>query len=247
VSRLKGKIAYITGAGGGIGRALCERFLAEGARVVATDIDAQAAGAAVAGGGDRALALQVDAGDGEQVQASLTRAVETFGALNVLCNVAGGSSMQDDRVTEAPEEEFWRVIRLDLFGTFLACKYGIPELVKAGGGSVVNLTSVGAIIALPNWDCYTAAKGGVAALTRSMAVGYAAENVRVNAIAPGMIMTSRVAARERAGRVKELADRHLLGFGVPEDVAHMAVYLASDESRIVTGQVLSVDSGVSIN
>jgi NAD(P)-dependent dehydrogenase (short-subunit alcohol dehydrogenase family) len=247
MSRLKGKIAFVTGAGGGIGRAICERFLFEGARVVATDIDVAAASAAVAGGGDRALALPVDAGEGEQVREAMARAVETFGALNVLCNVAGGSSMRDDRVTEAPEEEFWRVIRLDLFGTFLACKYGIPELVKAGGGSVVNLTSVGAIIALPNWDCYTAAKGGVAALTRSMAAGYSADNVRVNAIAPGVILTPRVAARERTGRVKELADRHMLGLGVPEDVAHLAVYLASDEARIVTGQVLSVDSGVSIN
>jgi NAD(P)-dependent dehydrogenase (short-subunit alcohol dehydrogenase family) len=247
VSRLNGKIAYVTGAGGGIGRAICERFLAEGARVVATDIDVQAATAAVASGSDRALALAVDAGDSDQVQAALARAVETFGALNVLCNVAGGSSTQDGRVTEAPEEEFWRVIRVDLFGTFLTCKYGIPELVKAGGGSVVNMTSIGAIMALPNWDCYTAAKGGVAAMTRSMAVGFSAENVRINAIAPGMIMTPRIAGRERTGRVKELADRHMLGFGEPEDVAHMAVYLASDESRIVTGQVMSVDSGLSIN
>jgi NAD(P)-dependent dehydrogenase (short-subunit alcohol dehydrogenase family) len=247
MSRLKGRIALVTGAGGGIGRAICERFLAEGASVVACDINADAAAEAVAAGGEHGLALQVDAGDPEQVRASVARAVETFGALNVLCNVAGGSSMQDARVTEAPEEEFWRVIRLDLFGTFLTCKYGIPELIKAGGGSVINLTSMGALVALPDRDCYTAAKGGVAAMTRSMAVNYGAERVRVNAIAPGIIMTPRVAGRERTGRVKELADRHLLGVGKPEDVAHMAVYLASDEARIVTGQVLSVDSGVTID
>lgn len=247
MSRLKGKIAYVTGAGGGIGRAICERFLAEGASVIATDINLDAAAAAVAAGGDRGLALQVDAGDGEQIRAAVARGVDTFGALNVLCNVAGGSSMEDARVTEAPEEEFWRVIRLDLFGTFLSCKYGIAELMRAGGGSVVNLTSMGALVALPDRDCYTAAKGGIAAMTRSMAANYGADKVRVNAIAPGMILTPRVAGRERAGRVEQLADRHLLGTGVPEDVAHMAVYLASDESRIVTGQVLSVDSGVTID
>ncbi|MER8073021.1 SDR family oxidoreductase [Streptomyces sp. NPDC094034] len=247
MSRLKGRIAYVTGAGGGIGRAICERFLAEGASVLATDIDLGAAETAVAAGGDRGVALQVDAGDSDQVQAALARGVEIFGALNVLCNVAGGSSTQDARVTEAPEEEFWRVIRLDLFGTFLVCKYGIPELIRAGGGSVINLTSMGALVALPDRDCYTAAKGGVAAMTRSMAAGYGADKIRVNAIAPGMVMTPRVARRERIGRVKELAERHLLGIGVPEDVAHMAVYLASDESRIVTGQVLSVDSGVTID
>lgn len=247
MGRLSGAIAYLTGAGGGIGRAVCERFREEGACVVATDIDGAAAASAVDGGGDGALALAVDAGDPEQVRAAIDRTVAAFGGLTVLCNIAGGSSTRDARITDASDDEFWRVIRLDLYGTFLSCKYAIPHLIRAGGGSVINFTSMGALMAIPDRDCYTAAKGGVAAMTRSMAIGYGAEGVRVNAIAPGMIMTPRVAGRERSGRIAQIADRHVLGIGTPLDIAHMAVFLASDESRLVTGQVLSVDSGVTIS
>ncbi|MCB1468212.1 MAG: SDR family oxidoreductase, partial [Rhizobiaceae bacterium] len=147
----------------------------------------------------------------------------------------------------APEEEFWRVIKLDLYGTFLCCKYAIPEIAKAGGGSVVNMSSMAALMALTERDCYTAAKGGVAALTRSMAVEYAPDKIRVNAIAPGLVMTPRaerlLGEREE---IRRLADMHLLGPCKPLDIADMAVYLASDEARVVTGQVMSVDSGVTI-
>lgn len=250
MGRLTGKVAFVTGAGGGIGRAVCERFLAEGACVTATDIDAAAAAAAVGGAvaDGRALALRCDAGDSDSVRAAVAAAVDAFAGLHVLCNVAGGSSQQDGIVTEAPEEEFWRVIRLDLFGPFLSCKHGIPELVKAGGGSVINLTSMGALMALPALDCYTAAKGGVAALTRSVAAGYGHAGVRVNAIAPGITLTPRVVGRmQETGPVADLAARHLLGLVEPEGVAQMAVYLASDESRFVTGQILSVDSGVTVH
>lgn len=248
--RLIGKVAFVTGAGGGIGRAICARFLAEGAAVAATDINADAAGEAVAvaaAGGGRALALACDAGDSDSVHEAVARTVAEFGALNTLCNVAGGSSPRDGIVTEAPEEEFWRVIRLDLFGTFLSCKHGLPALIRAGGGSVINMTSMAALMAIPERDCYTAAKGGVAALTRSLAAGYAQHGVRVNAIAPGITLTPRVKARAGTGRVSQLAERHLLGVCDPVDIAHMAVYLASDESRVVTGQILQVDSGVTIH
>jgi NAD(P)-dependent dehydrogenase (short-subunit alcohol dehydrogenase family) len=150
-------------------------------------------------------------------------------------------------VTEAPEDEFWRTIRLDLFGTFLCCKYGLPELIKAVGGSVINMSSMVALMAVADRDCYTAAKGGVSALTRSMAAHYAQYAIRVNAIAPGIVMTPRVQVfMESSEKLRELIGIHLLGPAEAVDIAHMAVYLASDESRVVTGQVFPVDSGATI-
>jgi NAD(P)-dependent dehydrogenase (short-subunit alcohol dehydrogenase family) len=250
LSRLKGKIAFVTGAGGGIGRSLCERYLAEGAHVAATDINLELAKAAVSSArlNDNAIALCCDAGDSESVRAAIARTVDTFGHLNVLCNVAGGSTAQDGAVTEVADEEFWRAIRVDLYGTFLGCKHGLPELIKAGGGSVINMASMVALMAVPGRDCYTAAKGGVVALTRSMAAEYAGYSIRVNAIAPGITLTGRVRSMiDSNDAVRKLAERHLLGLAEPSDVSDMAVYLASDESRIVTGQVFPIDGGVTIS
>jgi NAD(P)-dependent dehydrogenase (short-subunit alcohol dehydrogenase family) len=248
LTRLNGKIAFVTGAGGGIGRAICERFLAEGAVVAAADINPDLVdllGTAEAKG--RFIALRCDVGDSDSVRDAIAQTVEAFGSLNVICNVAGGSTSQDGCVTEAPESEFWRAIKLDLFGTFVCCKHGLPELIKAGGGSVINMASMVALMAVPERDCYTAAKGGVIALTRSMAAGYAHHAIRVNAIAPGITRTPRVQAYLDANSGENsLAARHLLGLAEPIDIAHMAVYLASDESRVVTGQVLAIDSGVTI-
>ena len=180
--------------------------------------------------------------------ARLAGKVATFGRLDVLHNNAGGSTPQDNTVIDAPLEEFWRVITLDLFGTFLGCRCGIPALIRSGGGSVINMTSNLALMGITGRDCYTAAKGGIAALTRSLAVEFAPQRVRVNAIAPSATMTDRV-KKLMAGNpaIDKLAQSHLLGLIQPEDIANAALYLASDESRMVTGQILSVDSGVTIS
>lgn len=248
MDRLNNKIAFISGAGGGIGRAICKRFAEEGARIAAIDINLASAQAAIADlDPGRTMALKSDASDPDDVQAAIAQVVKTFGALNVICNVAGGSTPADNCVTEAPIEEFWRAIKLDLFGTFLCCKYGLPELMKAGGGSVINMTSMAALVAIPKRDCYTAAKGGVSAMTRSMAAHYARYGIRINAIAPSVTTTPRVSAQlEVSEALRNMEATHLLGFLEPLDVAQMAVFLASDESAKVTGQILAVDSGVTI-
>jgi NAD(P)-dependent dehydrogenase (short-subunit alcohol dehydrogenase family) len=252
--RLAGKVAFITGGGGGIGSATARRFAQEGARVVVADIDvaageaaAKAARAAAANSGGDAHFIRCDVTERTSVVAAIAETVARYAKLDVLHTNAGGSTLEDGPVTEAPEEEFWRAIKLDLYGTFLCSKLGIPEIIKAGGGSVINMSSNVALMALPGRDCYTAAKGGIASMTRSMAVEYAPHKIRVNAIAPSVTLTDRV-RRLLAGNagVSKLAESHLLGLGQPIHIADMAVYLASDEAAITTGQILSVDSGVTI-
>lgn len=248
MARLDGKVAFITGGGTGIGRATALLFAGEGARVVIADIDAAAGEESAQLAGNGAIAIRTDVTDEASLQASLRTTVDKFGRLDVLHNNAGGSTAADNTAVEAPLDEFWRAIKLDLYGTFLGCRLGIPALIKSGGGSVINMSSNVALMGVPGRDCYTAAKGGIAAITRSLAVAYAPQKVRVNAIAPSATMTKRV-RRLVAGNaaLTKLADSHLLGLIEPEDIAGMALYLASDESRMVTGQVLPVDSGVTIS
>ena len=254
MARLTGKVAFITGGGGGIGRATAERFAEEGAKVVIAEIDketgaaaAQSARAGAKNSGGDAHFIHCDIRERAQVEAAMAETVARFGGLTILHNNAGGSTPQDGPVTEAPEEEFWRAIRLDLYGTFLCSKLGIPHMIKSGGGSIINMSSIVALKALPGRDCYTAAKGAIAALTRSMAVEYAGDKIRVNAIAPGVVLTERVKKLLQGSKdIEKLAATHLLGLGLPIHMADMAVYLASDEAAITTGQILSVDSGATV-
>jgi NAD(P)-dependent dehydrogenase (short-subunit alcohol dehydrogenase family) len=248
MARLEGKVAFITGAGTGIGRCTAELFAREGARVAIAEIDGpsgEETAHRIAGSGGVAIAIQTDVGNPDSVAAAIRRAMGHYGRLDVLHNNAGGSTDVDSNAVDAPLEEFWRAIRVDLFGTFLGCRFGIPEIVRSGGGSVVNMASVVALMGFPGRDCYTAAKGGVAALTRSLAVEFGPKRVRVNAIAPTVTLTERVRAL-LAGNpaMQALAETHLLGLGEPMDMAQAALYLASDESRIVTGTILPVDSGL---
>ena len=251
MARLDGKIAFITGGGSGIGRAASVLFARENAKVIVADINLtgaeETAQQAIAAGGD-AIALHMDVTEPDSWQAGLAKATEKYGRINVLYNNAGGSTQVDDTAVDVPLEEFWRAIKLDLFGTFLGCRFGIPELIKAGGGSVINMASNVALMGFPGRDAYTAAKGGIAAITRSLAVSYAPQKVRVNAIAPSVTLSPRVIALMAANAaVKKIGESHLLGLGEPMDVAYAAIYLASDESRITTGSILRVDSGVTIS
>jgi len=251
MGRLQGKVALITGAGTGIGRATAQAMAREGACVVVAELNA-AAGEQTAQlvhqAGGRAISVVTDVTEPESMKAAVDRAVAEFGALHVLHNNAGGSTNIDSTVIDAPIEEFWRVIKLDLFGTFLGCRFGIPAIIASGGGSVINMSSNVALMGIPGRDCYTAAKGGVASMTRSMAVEFAPSKVRVNAIAPSATMTARVRALVAGNpALDKLAQSHLVGLIEPEDIANMAVFLASDESRVVTGHVYPVDSGVTIS
>lgn len=246
--RLAGKVALITGAGTGIGRETAILFAREGARVAIAEIDKASGEETAHLAGNGAIAIATDVTDPDSVERAIRTAVGQFGALHILHNNAGGSTAADNTAVEAPLEEFWRAIKLDLYGTFLGCRFGIPAIINSGGGSVINMSSNVALMGVAGRDCYTAAKGGIAAITRSLAVAYAAQKVRVNAIAPSATMTARV-RQLVAGNpaLQKLADSHLLGLIEPGDIAHCALYLASDESRMVTGQVLSVDSGVTIS
>jgi NAD(P)-dependent dehydrogenase (short-subunit alcohol dehydrogenase family) len=248
MGRLAGKAAFITGAGSGIGRRAAEKFAREGALVTIAELDAVAGEAtrrSIEAAGGNACFLQTDVTDEDSVRSSLEQSVRTFGTLNILYNNAGGSSLADGPVTECPLDEFWRAIRLDLFGTWLVCRFGIPELVRAGGGSVINTSSVVAHVGWSGKDAYTAAKGGIAAITRSMAVEFAPHKVRVNAVAPCITRTTRVVEQsDQLDAQRQLGGRHLLGIAEPEDVALAALFLASDESVRTTGHILQVDSGL---
>ncbi len=252
--RLEGKVAFITGGGGGIGRATAERFAQEGAKVVIAEINpdvgepaAEAARLFGEDTGGDGYFIQTNVSDVESVKSAIAETVGRFGQLDVLHNNAGGSTLEDGPVTEAPVEEFWRCINLDLFGTFLCSKYAIPAMAKSGGGSVINMSSNVALMALPGRDCYTAAKGAIASMTRSMAVEYASDKIRVNAIAPSVTLSDRVKRLLSASpEIDAISKTHLLGLGQPIHIAELAVYLAADESEITTGQVISVDSGVTI-
>lgn len=251
MARLQGKVALITGSGRGQGAAAARLFAREGARVVVSDVNLEGAQAVVreikeAGG--EAMAQPADVSKASEVEALMQAAVEAYGALHVLYNNAAiwaGRGL-DNYVTELSEEGWEQIININLKGVFLCCKYGIPALAAAGGGSVINTASVAGIAGSRNRShAYSASKGGVVALTRAMAMAYARDQVRVNAICPGGVDTPMIASMVNTEeRRQRSATSHPIGrLGTPEDIAHFALYLASDESSWVTGGIFPIDGG----
>lgn len=250
MSRLKGRVALITGAGSGIGAAAAAIFAREGASVAVSDVDVEAGLRTVdriASQGQTAEFVEMDVTDPVRVSAGVDQTREQLGPITVLYCNAGGTLPIDGPVGETDIAVMWQTLQRDLGGVWNCSRAVLPGMIEAGGGTVVNASSMTALIGRDGADAYTAAKGAVAALTRSMAVEYAKHGIRVNAVAPGATLSPRVAARLEAGKFpQQLLDRHLLGLLEPEDIANVALFLASHESRGLTGQVIAVDSGVSI-
>ncbi|KAB0267465.1 SDR family NAD(P)-dependent oxidoreductase [Microvirga brassicacearum] len=251
MGRLDGKVAFITGASQGIGEVTARLFAKEGAKVVLA-ARRRAVGEAVAAeiraDGFAATFVECDVTEPASVDAAFAAAHNAYGRLDVLFNNAGGSTSRDGPLTVAPLDEFWRAIKLDLYGTWLCSRAAIPQMQKSGGGSIVNSASIVAEMGIPNRDAYTASKGGIISLTRSMAVEFAKDKIRVNVVIPGAVATDRVLAFfEKEPHLKKQWDSYLLGVTEPIDVANAVLFLASDESRRTTGQKLPVDSGILIS
>ncbi len=256
VGRLAGKVAFVAGGGAGIGAATARLYAREGARVAIGDVREDAARAvadAIGSEGGQALALALDVTDEDSVRAAIARTVDAWGALHVLFNCAGGSLPQDAYVTDVDLGVWDRTMGLDVRGTILTCRHAIPRIAASGGGAVVNMSSGAALRGSGKAHVYAAAKGAIVSLTRALAGAYAKQNIRVNAICAGRINTERVrrtygipgqpGTSHDAMQVDEQIRTYPFWFGEPHDIANIAIFLASDESRMITGAAIPADGG----
>ncbi len=242
--RLAGKVAVVTGGGSGMGAAMAELFHANGARVVIADVSGKQDELA-AKLGDRCRAIKADVSNSKDVQAMLNLAVDSFGRLDVLCNNAGiqGSFALTADYGEADWDE---VMAVNLRGVFLGMKFAIPHMLATGGGSIVNTSSMAAMVAFPSLPAYSASKGAVAMLTKVTAAEYASQGIRINAVLPGAIDTVMARAM-RPDIIEGAIAATLMGrIGQPSEVANLALFLASDESSFITGTLIPVDGGYTL-
>lgn len=248
--KLQDRVAVITGAGSGIGRAMALQFAREGARIVAADMNGGAAeetAALVNDAGGQALALAVNVVEPTQVQGMIEQAVARFSKIDILCNNAGIGSTTD--VVDCEPDEWDRVMTVNVKGVYLGCKYVIPQMLKQGGGCIINTASVAGLVGIVKRAVYCASKGAVIALTKQVAVEYVEHGIRVNCVCPGTVDSPWVGrllaqADDAAVARSALEARQPMGrLGKPEEVAAAALYLASDDAAFITGTALVLDGG----
>lgn len=249
--RVSGKVAIVTGSASGIGRVSAETLAREGARVVIADIDsegAQAVADSIVEQGGQAIAVPVDVGEERQVISMVAATMQAFGALHVLHNNAAITSpdhqRRDGNLLDLDVEVWDETLRVDLRGPMLGCKHAIPRMIESGGGSIINTTSNSALAGDLSLTAYAAAKGGLNTLTLSVATAFGKQGIRCNAVSPAHIESPSLASNVPAEVVEMLRSQCLTpDLGKPQDVANLVLFLASEESSFVTGQILRVDGG----
>ncbi|MEE9286010.1 MAG: glucose 1-dehydrogenase [Dehalococcoidia bacterium] len=249
--RLENKVALITGGSSGIGRTTGQLFVREGARVALADVDADRGAEAarmIEDTGGEALFVPLDVTSEPSIESAVAQVVQRFGRIDVLFNNAGVLGPQSVlKLHDLTTEEYDRMMDVNLRGVVFVAKHVIREMLKTGGGAIVNTASISGIIGMANQAVYAASKAAVAMLTKQLAVDYAGSNIRVNAVAPGFVRTPMLDAMrpdDPDTLFTMLSERTPLGrVATPQDIAHAVLYLASDQASFVTGTVLTVDGG----